>query len=63
MRSVEFCSVLAKGRPGPAYFLCGPDRFLHEECRAAVIAAVPAEARPWCFTDAEFAPGELQREL
>ncbi len=63
MRPVEFCSVLAKGRPGPAYFLCGPDRFLHEECRAAVIAAVPAEARPWCFTDAEFAPGELQREL
>jgi len=63
MRPVEFCSMLEKGRPGPAYFLCGPDRFLHEECRAAVLAALPAESREWCFTEAEFRPSELRREL
>ncbi len=63
MRPAEFCSVIAKGQPGAAYFLCGPDRFLHEECRTAVLASLPPEARPWCFTDAAFTPGELQREL
>jgi len=63
MRPIEFCAMLEKGRPGPAYFLCGPDRFLHEECRAAILSALPAESREWCFTEAEFKPGELRREL
>src|SRR5487761_663749 len=63
MRPIEFCSLLGKGRSGPAYFLCGSDRFLHEECRAAVLSALPAEAREWCFTEAELKPGQLRRVL
>ena len=63
MRPVEFCSMLENGRPGPVYFLRGPDRFLHGECRSAVLSALPAEVREWCFTEAEFKPGQLRREL
>ncbi|MGH9357391.1 MAG: DNA polymerase III subunit delta, partial [Terriglobia bacterium] len=60
---MEFCSLIENGKPGPAYFLCGPDRYLHEECRAAVLSALPAGAGEWCFMEAEPKPGELCREL
>ena len=63
MLPTEFIAVLGKGQPGAAYFLCGPDRFLHEECRAAVIASLPAEAREWCLAEIEFEPGRLGRSL
>jgi DNA polymerase III delta subunit len=63
MRPVEFCAVLEKGKTGAAYFLRGPDRFLHEECRAAVLGSLPAGTREWCFTEFEFEPGQLRREL
>lgn len=63
MRSVEFCTLLEKHKPGPIYFLCGPDRFLHEECRAAVINALPAQTREWCFAEIAFEPSQLRRTL
>lgn len=63
MRPGEFCGVLEKGKTGPAYFLRGPDRFLHEECRAAVLNSLPGGTREWCFTEFEFKPGQLRREL
>jgi DNA polymerase III delta subunit len=63
MGPTEFISLLHKGKPGPAYFLRGPDRFLHEECRAAIVAALPAEAREWCLAELEFQPGRLAPEL
>ena len=63
MRPTEFIAALRKGKPGTAYFLRGPDRFLHEECRAAVVASLPAEAREWCLAEIEFQPGRLQHEL
>ncbi len=63
MGPAQFISVLRKGKPEPAYLLRGPDRFLHEECRAAVVAALPAEAREWCLAEIEFQPGRLAREL
>lgn len=63
MRPTEFINALGKGNPGPAYFLRGPDRFLHDECRAAVIASLPAEAREWCLAEIEFQSGRLSREL
>jgi DNA polymerase III delta subunit len=59
----EFLAVLRKGKAGPAYFLRGPDRFLHEECRKAIIAAIPPEARPWCLADIEFEAGRLEKDL
>src|SRR3990172_10170864 len=63
MRPTEFITTLRQGQPGPADFLRGPDRFLHEECRAAIVAALPAEAREWCLTEIEYQPGRLGREL
>jgi DNA polymerase III delta subunit len=63
MGPTEFIHGLKNARPAPAYFLRGPDRFLHQECRDAVVAAVPEESRQWCLTDVEFHSGELQREL
>ncbi len=63
MRPSEFLTTLSKGKAGPAYFLRGTDRFLHEECRKAVIAAIPPEARPWCLAEFEFEPGRLRQEL
>jgi DNA polymerase III delta subunit len=63
MRPTEFIAALRKGRPGPAYFLRGPDRFLHEECRAAIVASLPAEVREWCLMEIEYQPGRLAREL
>ncbi|HLW77981.1 MAG TPA: hypothetical protein VKU44_00135, partial [Terriglobia bacterium] len=54
---------LKKGKPAPAYFLRGPDRFLHEECRKAVVQALPPEARAWCLAEIEFQPKRLRQEL
>ena len=63
MLPTEFIASLNSGKPGPAYFLCGPDRFLHEECRLALIASLPPEAREWCLAEIEYEPGRLAREL
>lgn len=63
MNPAEFIASIGKGKPGPAYFLCGPDRFLHEECRLALIASLPVEAREWCLAEIEYEPGRLAREL
>lgn len=63
MRASEFFAAVRRGKLGPAYFLRGPDRFLHEECRSALIASLPAEAREWCLAEIEFSPGRLAREL
>lgn len=59
----EFIASLRKGSKAAAYFHRGPDRFLHQECREAVLAAVPEESRAWCLTEIEFEPGQLEREL
>jgi len=63
MTPTEFIATLRKGKAGPAYFLRGPDRFLHEECRAAIVASLPPEAREWCLAEIEYEPGRLAREL
>lgn len=63
MRPTEFMAALRKGKLAAVYFLRGPDRFLHEECRSALAASVPAEARDWCLADIEFQPGHLAKEL
>jgi len=63
MIPTEFIAALAQGKPGAAYFLCGPDRFLHEECRGALIASLPAGTREWCLAEIEYEPGRLTREL
>jgi DNA polymerase III delta subunit len=59
----EFIQSLRAGKAGTAYFLKGPDRFLHEECRAAVIAFLPPGSREWCLTELEFEPGKLEHAL
>jgi DNA polymerase III subunit delta len=63
MRASEFLTAVRQGKLGPAYFLSGPDRFLHEECRTALVASLPAEAREWCLEEIEFVPGRLAREI
>ena len=63
MRPTEFIAALRKGQAGAAYFLRGPDRFLQEECRKAVVNSIPADSRQWCLTDLEFAAGQLSRAL
>ena len=63
MGPTEFIAVLRKGKPEAAYFLRGPDRFLHEECRAALVASLPPEAREWCLAEIEYQPGQLAHEL
>lgn len=63
MGPTEFIAALSKGKTAAAYFFCGPDRFLHEECRSALIASLPPEAREWCVAEIEFQPGRLKREL
>lgn len=63
MGPTEFIQALRKGNLEPAYFHRGPDRFLHQECREAVRAAVPEESRAWCLAEIEFAPGTLEHEL
>jgi len=59
----EFIAALRKGAMAAAYFHRGSDRFLHQECREAVRAAVPEESRAWCLTEVEFEPGEFARLL
>jgi DNA polymerase III delta subunit len=59
----EFIAAVRKGTAEAAYFHRGSDRFLHQECRTAVRAAVPEESRAWCLTEIEFEPGQLEREL
>ena len=54
---------MGQGPVGPAYFLRGPDRFLQEECRKAVVNSIPADSRQWCLTELEFAAGELAHAL
>jgi len=63
MRPTEFIRQVTSGKPGAIYFLRGPDRFMHDECRAAVISAVPLEARAWCLAEVEFESGQLARQL
>ena len=63
MGPAEFITRLRQGKLGPAYFLRGPDQFLHEECRTALLASVPAEAREWCLAQIEFQTGRLAPEL
>lgn len=63
IRFSEFAAAIKKGHAVPVYFLCGPDAFLHEEGRRAAAAAIPLEARNWCFTEIAFKPGELVRQL
>ncbi len=63
MRPTEFIAALRKGQAGPAYFLRGPDRFLQEECRKAVVNSIPGDARQWCLTELEFAAGQLSHTL
>lgn len=59
----EFIKSMRSGKAGAAYFLRGPDRFLHEECRAAIVAFLPPESREWCLTEIEFEPGKLENSL
>jgi len=59
----EFIKSLRAGKAGAAYFLRGPDRFLHEECRAALVAFLPPESREWCLTEIEFEPGKLEHSI
>jgi DNA polymerase III delta subunit len=63
MGPTEFISLLRQGKLGPAYFLRGPDRFLQEECRAALVASIPPEAREWCLAEIEFDAGRIGPEL
>jgi DNA polymerase-3 subunit delta len=63
MRPTEFIAALKQGRPRPVYFLRGSDRFLQEECRAAVLQSLAPEAREWCLAEVEFEGGRLAREL
>ncbi len=63
MNPAEFTAAIRKAKKAPAYFLRGPERYLHEVCREAVVKAVPAEAREWCLVEVEFEPGGLAREV
>ncbi len=63
MGPAEFIRKAAAAKLGPMYFLRGPDAFLQEECRTALLASIPPDARPWCLTELEFEPGRLGREL
>ncbi|GEM_PF-465531 len=63
LRPKDFIAAVAKGKPGPAYFLRGADRFLHEECRTAIIESIPPGFREWSLADVEFQAGELKHAL
>ncbi|MGH9430004.1 MAG: DNA polymerase III subunit delta [Terriglobia bacterium] len=63
LRPKDFVATVTRGKPGAAYFLRGPDRFLHEECRAAIIESIPDGLREWCLADVEFKAGELRDAL
>ena len=63
MQPSEFVAAFRKGVAGRAYFLRGPDRFLQEECRKAVLNAIPEETRQWCLAEVEFQPERLKQDL
>jgi len=63
MQPSDFFGAFRKGKPGRAYFLRGPDRFLQEECRKAVLNSIPEEARQWCLAEIEFQPERLRQDL
>jgi DNA polymerase-3 subunit delta len=63
MRPTEFIAAMKKGKAGQAFFLRGPDRFLQEECRKALVNSIPADARQWCLSEVEFQSGRLPHEL
>jgi len=63
MQPGDFIAAFRKGRAGGAYFLRGPDRFLQEECRKAVVNSIPEEARQWCLAEIEFQPERLRHDL
>jgi DNA polymerase III delta subunit len=63
MRPTEFISRLRQSKLGPVYFLRGPDRFIRDECRAALVASIPPEAREWCLAEIEFEAGRIGLEL
>ncbi len=63
MGPTQFIAALRKGKPGPAYFLRGPDRFLQEECRKGIVATLPPETRQWCLAEVEFDPKRLRLDL
>jgi hypothetical protein len=63
MGPTEFIRQMTSGKPGAVYFLRGPDRFMQDQCRTALVAAVPPEARAWCLSEIEFEPGALERQL
>jgi DNA polymerase III delta subunit len=63
MQPSDFFAAFRKGKSGRAYFLRGPDRFLQEECRKAVLSSIPEEARQWCLAEIEFQPERLRQDL
>ena len=63
MGPAEFIRKAAQAKLGPAYFLRGSDAFLQEECRTALVASIPPDARPWCLAEIEFESGRLARGL
>jgi DNA polymerase III delta subunit len=63
MQPADFFAAFRKGSAGGAYFLRGPDRFLQEECRKAVMNSIPEEARQWCLSEIEFEPQRLRHDL
>ena len=63
MQPSDFVAIFRKGKAGRAYFLRGPDRFLQEECRKAVVNSIPEEARQWCLAEIEFQPQRLRQDL
>jgi DNA polymerase III delta subunit len=63
MTPTQFMAALSQGKWSPVYFLRGSDRFLQSECRAALLATLPEEARAWCVTEIEFKPGRLAHDL
>ena len=63
MQPADFFAAFRRGPAGGAYFLRGPDRFLQEECRKAVVNSIPDEARQWCLAEIEFEPERLRHDL
>jgi DNA polymerase III delta subunit len=63
MQASDFVATFRKGKVGRAYFLRGPDRFLQEECRKAVLDSIPEEVRQWCLAEIEFQPERLRQDL
>lgn len=63
MGPTQFIAALRNKKRAAAYFLRGPDRFLHEECRKAIVASLPLETREWCLAEIEFQPKRLRQEL